>query len=157
MVNHVPERQHNGKCRRAKPPALRTIIISKRCHPPVLAAGLLIAAWSATPAAHLYTMTLDDELENMTVEARFDRPVDYISARSRYAPQFLRNARDCASGTALRSRSRFLQMPVAGLECLSYTVNLRDAAAATRLSGILDHSNIVVSPTLWMWRPRLAN
>jgi hypothetical protein len=119
-------------------------------------AGLLIVAWSQAPAAHVYTIRLDNEFRTMTVEARFDRPVDYITARSQYARQVLTSARDCDTDKKLEARDRYLRLPPGGLTCLKYTVDLREAAQAERLSSILDHSNIVVSPTLWMWRPRLA-
>jgi len=92
----------------------------------------------------------------MTVEARYEHPIKYIAARSNSARQFLDDARNCDTGERLKSRYRSLRLPPEGLECLSYTVNLRSAARTTRLSEILDRSNIVVSPTLWMWRPPLA-
>lgn len=113
-------------------------------------------AWSQALATHAYTIRIDDEFRTMTVEARFDHPVDYIAARSQYARQILTRARDCDTGERLKSRGRTLQLPSNGLKCLSYTVNLRSAAKTARLSDTLDRSNIVVSPTLWMWRPRLA-
>ena len=84
----------------------------------------------------------------MTVTAKFDRPVDYISARSRYAGRYLRDARDCDTGQELTSHGRILDLPASGIRCLSYAVSLR---AAER-----DATRIVISPTLWMWRPRLA-
>ena len=114
-------------------------------------------AWSPAPAAHVYTIRVDDDFKRMTVEARFDRPINYIAARSQSARQFLDDARNCDTGAKLKSRNRALQLPPDGLECLSYTVNLRNAARTTRLGDILDRSNIVVSPTLWMWRPSLAH
>ena len=115
----------------------------------------LILAATATQAAHEYTITIDNKLRNMTVEARFDRPIKYISARSGYAQKFLREARDCNSGRELESRSRSLRLPSAGIRCLKYTVDLQRAARSERFASILDDANIAVSPTLWMWRPRL--
>ena len=138
---------------------MRTIIISKCRNPKTLAyaaAGLLIVAWSTVPAAHVYTISVDDDLRRMTVEARYDRPVNYIAARSRSARRYLDDAENCDTGAKIKSRGRSLKLPPEGLECLSYTVNLRGAARTAGLSGILDRSNIVVSPTLWMWRPSLA-
>jgi hypothetical protein len=116
---------------------------------------LLILASTAVRAAHQYTITVDDKLGLMTVEARFDRPIDYISARSRYAKNFLRDARDCDNGRKLNTRSGYLQLPPAGIRCLEYSVDLRRAASAERFASILHDANIAVSPTLWMWRPRL--
>lgn len=46
-------------------------------------------------------------------------------------------------------------LPSGGITCLNYNVDLREAALAGRLNRILDSSNIVVSPSLWMWRPKL--
>lgn len=107
----------------------------------------LLLAWSITSAAHEYTISIDKNLQNMSVEARFDRPIDYISARSRYAPRYLDDALDCDTNSRLRARGRRLELPSAGIRCLSYKVSLR---AADR-----DDSKIVISPSLWMWRPRL--
>ena len=137
---------------------MRTIIISKYRNIRTLAcatAGLLIVVWSPTPAAHLYSISVDDDLRLMTVEARYEHPINDIAARSHSARRFLDDAQDCDTGERLKSRYRSLRLPPEGLECLSYTVNLRSAARTTRLSEILDRSNIVVSPTLWMWRPPL--
>ncbi len=104
----------------------------------------------------MYTISIDDELRLMTVEARYEHPIKYIAARSNSARRFLDDAQNCDTGERLKSRYRSLRLPPEGLECLSYTVNLRSAARTTRLSDILDRSNIVVSPTLWLWRPPLA-
>jgi hypothetical protein len=60
----------------------------------------------------------------------------------------LRTARDCDRNTELALRGRSLELPAAGIRCLDYTVSLR---AAQR-----DTEKIVISPTLWMWRPRLG-
>ena len=40
---------------------------------------------------------------------------------------------------------------------MRYVVDLRDAADAEPLSQILNSDNIAVSPTIWMWRPRLRS
>jgi hypothetical protein len=106
-------------------------------------------------AAHNYDIEVSNDLETMTVEARFDRSIDRISARSQDAGRFLRDAEDCDSGKPLDSRSRYLSLPVGGIRCLRYTVDLGSAARAERISGLLDSSNIIASPTVWMWRPRL--
>ena len=143
---------------RAKPVTLRTIIIYKCRNAKTLAciaASWLFLAWSPVPAAHLYTITIDDELRFMTVEARYEHSINYIAARSHSARQFLDDAQNCDTGERLKSRYRTLQLPPQGLKCLRYTVNLRGAAKTARLGEVLDRSNIVVSPTLWMWRPLL--
>ncbi|MGI9272532.1 MAG: hypothetical protein ACR2QT_12210 [Woeseiaceae bacterium] len=113
----------------------------------ILIGMLLQVAWTAASGAHQYTISVDDNLQKMTVEARFDRPIDYISARSRYAPRYLGGALDCDTNKRLTTRGRRLEIPAAGLRCLSYDVSL---ASADR-----DAEKIVISPTLWMWRPRL--
>jgi len=103
----------------------------------------------------VYTISVDDELRLMTVEARFEHPINYIAARSHFARRFLDDAQNCDTGERLKSRHRTLRLPPEGLVCLSYTVNLRGAAKTARFSEVLDRSNIIVSPTLWMWRPPL--
>lgn len=116
---------------------------------------MLFLASSAASAAHTYTIEIDANFETMTVEARFDRSVDNISARSRSANAYLRDARDCDSGRKLAVRARSLELPAAGINCLRYSVDLGRAARIDRLANTLDDSSVAVSPTLWMWRPRL--
>jgi len=116
----------------------------------------LLPFFSAVSAAHIYNIAISDDLATMTVEARFDRPIKSISARSQDAGQYLREAADCDNGGPLTARSRRLSVPVDGIECLRYTVDLDNAAQAERLSSILRAGNIAVSPTVWMWRPRLG-
>jgi hypothetical protein len=123
---------------------LRTIIINR----PYLLALTLLGICATASAAHEYDIALDQSLNNMTVVARFDRPVNYIAARSRYAGRYLREASDCDSGLPLKSRGRRLELPADGIRCLRYTTSLRSAER--------DAAKIVISPTLWMWRPRLA-
>jgi hypothetical protein len=91
----------------------------------------------------------------MTVEARFDRPVTRISARSRHADRFLRDALDCGNDQPLESSSQQLILPPTGIRCLQYSVDLRGAAQRDRFASILNDQSLAVSPTLWMWRPRL--
>lgn len=144
IIVDVPEREHNGKCVREKLFALRTIIINVRT---ILAIFLLLTD-GAVQAAHDYSITLDEKLSTLSVIARFDRPVDYVSARSSLAGRYLRDAEDCDRGSELSTRGRRLELFADGIRCLSYKVDL---AGATREPG-----RIIISPTLWMWRPRLA-
>lgn len=144
----------------AKPPLLRTIIINNPQIKTILAAVIfapLNLLGTTVFAAHDYSIDVSDDFETMTVEARFDRPINRISARSQDAGRFLREAEDCDSDEPLSARSRWLSLPVGGIRCLRYSVDLGRAAETERLSGLLDDGNIVVSPTLWMWRPRLSS
>jgi hypothetical protein len=157
---HLAEQEHNGKCFGKKQPTLRTIIINNQNIParmPFLVSMSLLLTCTAASAAHTYTIAVDGNYETMTVEAHFDRSVDDISARSRYARSYLRNATDCDSDEKLESRSRNLVLPAGGIRCLRYTVDLGRAARADRFASILDDSSVAVSPTLWMWRPLLLS
>ncbi len=116
---------------------------------------LLCVVCSGTAAGHEYTITVDNALRKMNVEARFEKPVREISARSQYAGQFLSNVRDCNADKRIEARTQRLVLPSGGIRCLNYSFDLRKAAQAERLTRMLDSSNIVVSPALWMWRPRL--
>ncbi len=157
---HLTEPEHNGKCVRTKQSTLRTIIINNQriaiLAPILLGVSLLLAATSVS-AAHTYTIAIDDDYETMTVEAHFDRPIDDISARSRYANRYLRNATDCDSDEKLESRSRKLVLPTGGIRCLRYSVDIGRAARADRFNSVLGNGSIAVSPTLWMWRPLLLS
>ncbi len=122
---------------------------------PFLLSVPLLLASVAAPAAHTYSIAIDADYETMLVEARFDRSVGKISARSRYAHNFLRDVTDCDTGNKLEARSRNLVLPRTGIRCLRYSVDLGSAARTDRFASILTDSSIAVSPTLWMWRPLL--
>ena len=62
--------------------------------------------------------------------------------------RYLRDARDCDSGARLSAAGRALELPETGIRCLSYAVDL---SAAER-----DAEKIIITPALWMWRPRLG-
>lgn len=139
---------------------MRTIIINNqriRLKFAAIVSSPLILLGTAAFAAHSYAIDVSDDLSTMTVEARFDRPINSITARSQDAGKYLRDAEDCDSGKQIDARARRLGLPDSGIECLRYTVDLRRAASAERLSPLLDDRNIVVSPTVWMWRPRLRS
>ena len=141
------------------PKFLTAIIINENLHRrswTYAAIGLLFAMHSHAGNNHRYTISIDASLSKMTVTAHFSTAVTVISARSEDAPQFLDAAYDCDTAEKLDTRGRRLMLPESGITCLSYRVDLRAAANSERLSQILDPANIAVSPTLWMWRPRLA-
>jgi hypothetical protein len=93
----LPERQHNGKLEGKKLFALRTIIINVRA----LFALSLLPIGSIAFAAHEYDIALDENLTTMTVVARFDRAISYVSARSRYAGRYLQDAGSWPPGRLL--------------------------------------------------------
>jgi len=129
---------------------LRTIIINNqriRLKFAAIVSSPLILLGTAAFAAHSYAIDVSDDLSTMTVEARFDRPINSITARSQDAGKYLRDAEDCDSGKQINARSRRLGLPDSGIQCLRYTVDLSRAASAERLSPLLDDRNIVVSPT----------
>ena len=66
-----------------------------------LPALLLATGALADSATHHYTVTVDYSMRWLWVEARFSRPVDSISARSRHAGKFLADVRGC--GEELRA------------------------------------------------------
>lgn len=131
---------------------MRTIIINKWCAS--VAAALF---WTqANAAAHEYVVSIDAELAELRVMARFAAPPGRITARSRSAGRYLDDARDCESGDKIRRRGRQLVIDD-DLRCLEYRVDLRGAARAERWNRALDPGNIVVSPARWLWRPPLAS
>jgi len=79
---------------------LRTIIINGLWQVRTVvafAATLLLFSAAAAADRHDYTITVDADLERLTVVARFDVSTGNISARSRTAGQFLIEAHDCNS------------------------------------------------------------
>ena len=121
----------------------------------ILAALMLSAAASAANVTHYYTVTVDYSMSWLWVEARFSRPVDTVTARSRSAGRYLEDVRGCHEDPQIRMRNRRMMLPDGGIRCLNYTVNLERAASEYRNSRNLAAANIVVSPSYWLWRPEL--
>ena len=116
--------------------------------------------WSGVPAyaeavTHHYTVTIDYSLSWLWVEARFSRPVDSVTARSRNAGRYLRDVRGCGEDPNIRMRNRRMMLPDDGIRCLNYTVDLKRVAEEFRSSRSLTENNIVASPAYWLWRPEL--
>ena len=105
---------------------------------------------------HHYTVTVDYRLSQLWVEARFATPVKSVTARSRSAGKFLLDVRDCDDYQQVRLRNRRMMLPDDGVECLDYAVDLERAAKEHRSQKTLGPGNIIVSPSLWLWRPEVT-
>ena len=139
---------------------MRTIIISK-AFTPIIVASLVFASLAkdtfAAAASHSYDVAVDKDLSRIEVTARFAVHTDSVFARSANADHFLIAAEDCDSGRKILAQGRRLQLPDAGIRCLKYTIDLGKAAREDRRNDDLLDSNVVVSPSVWMWRPRLRD
>ena len=138
---------------------LRTIIIKKFRQFESIAfitVALFGPAHAIAGETHQYTVEVDAALSRMQVVARFSTAVTRVAARSDNAAKFLVAAEDCDRGGKIETSKRRMRLPQAGISCLSYTVDLDKAARADQRNRYLDDSNIVISPTVWMWRPRLS-
>lgn len=126
----------------------------------LLLAALCIRYGSAIaapmPEIHFYTISIDYSLSRLWVEARFSSSVDSVTARSPDAGRLLIDARDCDSSEQLRMRNRRMLLPTSGIRCMNYTVDLERAAREERHNRTLLPSNVIVSPSLWLWRPELT-
>jgi hypothetical protein len=116
--------------------------------------GIAIAAPPAD--VHFYTISIDYTLSRLWVEARFSTSVHSVTARSPDAGKLLIDARDCDSSEQIRMRNRRMLLPTNGIRCMNYTVDLERAAREVRHNRNLLPSNIIVSPSLWLWRPELT-
>jgi hypothetical protein len=136
------------------------IIISKSKNSACLALLSVVLLGSSMLSAaddYEYAVDVDSSLAQLRVVARFATAISNVSARSRTAAQFLIDAEDCDSGKRIEIRNRRMLLPQQGVQCLRYSIDLRKAAQAERRNESLDTRNIVVSPTVWMWRPRLRD
>ena len=110
----------------------------------------------ARPAAvHHYTVTVDPDLERITVAALFDGVVTSVAARSNRAGRFLLDFRNCDETPQIRLRNHRLIVPSEGIRCMAYTVDLAAAADAQRQNRALAADNLVASPSTWLWRPEV--
>ena len=112
---------------------------------------------SAEPVTHRYTVSVDYSMSRLWVEARFGKPVDSVIARSRDAGDFLIDVRGCSDAQQIRMHNNRMMLPEHGISCMNYTVDLARAAKAHRFGKMLAPENIIVSPSYWMWRPKLRN
>ena len=119
--------------------------------------ALLIGSAPAAAVIHEYTISVDESLERLHVEARFSRPVKRISARSSDADEYLLEVRDCDKNQPIENRGRRMLLPSDGIGCLEYSVDLKRAAGEHRYSHLLARDNIIVSPSYWMWRPEVRD
>lgn len=121
----------------------------------VLAACL---GWSGAQAGdlHEYRVEIDRSMSRMQVEARFGASVDTVAAASDDAGDYLLEVRGCGDTAPIRLRNRRMLLPVGGIRCLTYSVDLEGAAQHRGYNRALAPGNVVVSPSLWLWRPRLA-
>ncbi len=127
------------------------------CRIPLLAFGLALvtsAAGTSRPAeVHQYTISVDYALSRLWVEARFASSVDSVRAQSRDAGKFLIDVQDCDRDRRIRMRNQRMLLPENGIRCLNYTVDLAKAARHNKNYRSLSSSNIIVSPSIWLWRP----
>jgi len=122
-------------------------------------AGLALAASTASADGsvdtHQYTISVDYALSRLWVEARFATTVNSVLARSRDAGNFLIDARNCDRDQKIRMRNKRMLLPDGGIRCLNYTVDLAGAARQNENYRGLSDGNIIVSPSLWLWRPEI--
>jgi len=127
----------------------------------LLMLGLAFGAGAANadqPAqVHQYTISLDYALSRLSVEVRFASTVDSVRAQSRDAGKFLIDVQDCDNERRIRMRNRRMLLPEGGIRCLNYTVDLTKAAKHNKNYRSLSSSNVIVSPSLWLWRPDITS
>ncbi len=125
------------------------ILIDKReC---VLTLLALVAITPRAVAEHAYTVEVDPGLTRLDVTLRTTRPVTTLAARSRRALRYLEDVSAC-SGERLGVRGERIDSGERPVDCIRYGVDLRGAASSDRRNASLDRSNILVSPSLWLWR-----
>lgn len=120
-----------------------------------IAALFFVNSAVAQDTWHEYLVTIDETLEILTVEASFRHPIDNLSAKFHDAGEFLLDARNCLNGERIQTRGRRMILPLRGLSCLKYSVDLKRVAMEHRNSDLLLAGNIIASPVYWLWRPPL--
>lgn len=118
--------------------------------------ALLLCGVAAAREPHQYTVTIDYLLSRLWVEARFSSTVGSVSARARNAGKYLIDVRGCEDPPQIWMRNRRMMLPEDGIDCLNYTVDLKQAAKDNRHNRTLAAGNVIVSPSAWLWRPELT-
>ena len=122
--------------------------------PAVALLGCLTTTYAAE-TTHEYTVSVNPSLTELDVRARFSTPIRTLTARGRDAADYLIAVSDCERSRSLKLRNRRMLLPDIGLSCLEYTVDLERAAQDERRNLSLSDENVLVSPSLWLWRPEL--
>jgi len=139
---------------------INRISSDKRGHVGLALAWLSFASWQAqadgAADVHEYTISVDYALSRLWVEARFASSIDSIAARSRDAGRFLIDVRSCDQDQTIRMRNRRMMLPANGIHCINYTVDLARAARYDKNYRDLDPANVIVSPSIWLWRPEIT-
>lgn len=147
----IDHRAHNRRNARSPSTTAASIVVS--C---VALALLVVGRPAIAGEVHEYTVTVDYLLSRLWVEARFDSPVSSITARSTNAGKYLLDVRGCEDPPQIWLRNRRMMLPEDGIECLNYAVDLTRAAKEHRGQRGLAPGNIIVSPSVWLWRPTLS-
>ncbi|MEX1267032.1 MAG: hypothetical protein WEA08_08915, partial [Woeseia sp.] len=148
MKHPATRNAHSNPACRALLPLLVNSVLG------MLLAGPAIAG--QTVARHDYVVRVDPGLATLHIDASFDGSVDSVTARSRNAGNYLSAFRNCADSEIIRMRNRRMILPAGGIRCMSYSVDLRAAAAAQRHNHALADDNRIVSPAYWLWRPEVS-
>ncbi len=125
------------------------LIYKREC---VLTLLTLLLAAAQAGAEHAYTVAVDAALTRLEVTLRPAEAVTVLRARSNRAVRYLDDVSGC-EGERVRVRGRRIESERGQIGCFRYTVDLRGAAASDRRNATLDRSNVLVSPSLWLWRP----
>lgn len=119
------------------------------------------AAWlplaHAAPDVHTYVVSVDESLSALHVEAHFAGAMQSVTARSSRAGRYLQQFDNCDESPRIRMRNRRMIVPAGGIRCMTYTVDLRAAAADQRHNRALADGNVIVSPSAWLWRPEVTD
>lgn len=109
---------------------------------------------------HVYTVAVDPGLKTIGVQACFHgQPPRRLTSASGQAARYLQDAHVVGSGTRLRTDGRYLLLGRLRTDaCIRYTVDAeaaisRDARAMGLANRVGD--DLVTSPQLWFWRPRV--
>ncbi len=148
MKQPASRNKHSNPAFRALLPLLVNSVLG------MLLAGPAVAG--QTVAVHDYVVRVDADLATLHIDASFDGIVDSVTARSRNAGNYLSAFRNCADSEIIRMRNRRMILPAGGIRCMSYSVDLRAAAAAQRHNRALADDNRIVSPAYWLWRPEVT-
>ncbi len=121
----------------------------------IIFSTLLWTAGTSAAGTH-YVMSLSSDLRTLSASACFDHTPNVLRAGDAAASRYLRRAKWQHGGPAPMHRGQRLVLQAqAGRACLDYDIDVGQAAddRALRRSGWVG-DDLIVSPELWLWRPR---
>ena len=119
--------------------------------------AVFILGCEAKARTHHYTVSVDEGVGTLTVRAQLSGMVTSLRARSDEAGRYTQDMRDCKTGDPIRPGGRRVRLASEPDQCITYRFDLAAVPSPGRRLRLEFPGNRIVSPTTWLWLPRLGD